>query len=79
MNAATHDAYSAIMAAFSDLCDLVVQSKQFDHQKDHIQSTLGKDGYILADHILSISHLLPPRKNDETLSVANNYTRDKAA
>lgn len=28
-NATTYDAYSAIMAAFSDLCDLVVQSEQF--------------------------------------------------
>lgn len=58
----THDAYSALMAAFSELCDLVVQSSDFEQRKDHIRKVLGADGYILANQISNIQHLFP--RND---------------
>lgn len=46
---ATQEPYSAIMTAFSDLCDLVVQSEDFDDdRRRQIRESLALDGPLLA-------------------------------
>jgi len=48
--------YSAIMAAFSDLCDLKMQSDDFDeHQRIKIQRALGSEGPMLNRAITNLS------------------------
>jgi predicted ATPase len=54
--------YSAVMAALSDLCDLVIQAEDFGQRKEVIQNTLGTDAYVLADLISSIHHFFPPEQ-----------------
>lgn len=59
-NSALQEPYSAIMACLSDLCDLVIQSDDFDDQrKSEVQETLGMDGYLLRKAISNLSPLLP--------------------
>jgi predicted ATPase len=75
-----YGAYSAIVAALSDLCDLVGQADDLDKRRDYIQSTLGTDGYILADHISSINNFLPKKEeHGEESSTDKDYTGDKTA
>lgn len=51
--------YSAIMAIFSDLCDLISQSKNARQRKIEIQQQLSRsDGAILAKTVSSLSSLL---------------------
>jgi len=54
--------YSAIMSAFSDLCDLVSQSDDFllGARKEEIQRTMGEDGYLLSNSISNLSQFLDP-------------------
>lgn len=58
-NSEIQEPHSAIMAAFSDLCDLVVQSDDFDEQRRReIQEALGSDGQILRKSITNLSPFL---------------------
>jgi len=51
--------YSAIMAAFSDLCDLILQSKDFNEERRAmIEEELGPDGKLLRDLVTNISPFL---------------------
>jgi len=53
------DPYSAIMAAFSDLCDLILQSEDFDAaRRVEIQDALGSDGQLLARAVTNITPFL---------------------
>lgn len=67
--------YSALMAAFSDLCDLVVQADDFYKRKEAIQNILGTEGHILADLISSIHHFVPPERESDF----HDYSMDKTA
>lgn len=48
--------YSGIMAAFSDLCDLICQSNDFKERLLDIKKTLSDDAWLLSK---TISHLYP--------------------
>ena len=51
--------HSAIMAAFSDLCDLVLQSGDFDNERrTEIQQALGTDANLLVKAISNLSPFL---------------------
>mmetsp|Transcript_30000 Transcript_30000/g.49538 ORF Transcript_30000/g.49538 Transcript_30000/m.49538 type:complete len:1076 (-) Transcript_30000:55-3282(-) len=54
----TEEAYSAIMAAFSDLCDLVNQSADYGKRRAHLQEALGEDIHMLSKVISSLSQFL---------------------
>jgi len=65
-NSLTQEPYSAIMAAFSDLCDLVHQAEDFDEdRRGEIQRKLGADGNLLAKAVIGISHFLKDSEMDE--------------
>jgi predicted ATPase len=52
--------YSAFMAAFSDLCDLVSQSEDFNEERRlEIQIKLGADGRRLEKAVSNLSPFLP--------------------
>mmetsp|Transcript_17513 Transcript_17513/g.26589 ORF Transcript_17513/g.26589 Transcript_17513/m.26589 type:complete len:1030 (+) Transcript_17513:213-3302(+) len=53
------DPYSAIMTAFSDLCDLMLQSDNFDEERRRkIEKELGYDGMLLINAVSNISPFL---------------------
>ena len=55
----TQEPHSAIMAAFSDLCDLVLQSSDFDNEtRVNIQKALGADANLLVRAISNLSPFL---------------------
>lgn len=61
------DPYSAIMAAFSDLCDLVSQSEDFNEERRAtIEKGLGSDGLLLVNAISNISAFLGQKSSDES-------------
>ena len=61
-----HEPYSAIMAAFSDLCDLVSQSEDFtEERRIKIQQKLGTDGRLLAKAITNLSPFLDKPEGEE--------------
>jgi len=61
--------YSAIMTAFSDLCDLVLQSDGFDEvQRARIEKSLGSDGVLLVNAVSNISTFLGDRIQDACCS-----------
>ena len=54
--------HSAIMAAFSDLCDLVSQSEDFNEERRlEIQNKLGADGRRLEKTVSNLAPFLPKR------------------
>lgn len=56
-NSSVQEPYSALMAAFSDMCDLVIQSDDFNEKRQHeIQQALETDGHLLTT---AISNILP--------------------
>ena len=58
--------YSAIMAAFSDLCDLVSQSDDFtEERRSEIQQKLGTDGHLLAKAITNLSPFIDKSDGEE--------------
>eukprot|EP00545_Synedropsis_sp_CCMP1620_P013169 CAMPEP_0119021732 /NCGR_PEP_ID=MMETSP1176-20130426/26576_1 /TAXON_ID=265551 /ORGANISM="Synedropsis recta cf, Strain CCMP1620" /LENGTH=1129 /DNA_ID=CAMNT_0006976413 /DNA_START=58 /DNA_END=3447 /DNA_ORIENTATION=+ len=69
-NSAITEPYSAIMAAFSDLCDLVNQSDDFEARKSKIAHALGADGVVLAKSISNLSPFL------EDVSVGDSSTEE---
>jgi predicted ATPase len=63
---AIQEPYSAIMAAFSDLCDLVSQSENFtEERRREIQKKLGTDGRLLAKAISNLSPFLDATEGEE--------------
>eukprot|EP00546_Thalassionema_frauenfeldii_P021998 CAMPEP_0178898092 /NCGR_PEP_ID=MMETSP0786-20121207/2130_1 /TAXON_ID=186022 /ORGANISM="Thalassionema frauenfeldii, Strain CCMP 1798" /LENGTH=1030 /DNA_ID=CAMNT_0020568755 /DNA_START=121 /DNA_END=3212 /DNA_ORIENTATION=+ len=53
------DPFSALMAAFSDLCDLTIQSTDFsEERRSEIQKALGSHGKLLENNITNISPFL---------------------
>lgn len=84
-NSVLQEPYSAIMAAFSDLCDLVSQSNDSE-RKNRIREDLRNDGCILAKSMSSLSpFLLQSECEDGTQEEAvinchdSSYSRFKAA
>lgn len=76
------DPYSALMAAFSDLCDLVVQSEDFNEaRQEQIRQDLGSDGKLLTNSITSLSHFLQDAASpsDECLRNDTAFTKFKVA
>lgn len=68
--------YSAIMAVFSDLCDLVLQSDDFDSQRQsQIQKDIALDSHLLAGAI----NLTPFLTNRSTDGSAREYSSSTAA
>ena len=62
----TQEPYSAILAAFSDLCDLVLQSSDFDNRRRmQIQQALGADASLLARAISNLSPFLDDDVDDD--------------
>ena len=58
-NSEVQEPFSAIMAAFSDVCDVVAQSEDLtDKRKNEIQAQLGDDGYLLTRAISNITAFL---------------------
>lgn len=60
-NSELQEPYSAIMSAFSDLCDLVDSdccSSRNDKRKREIQRKLGSDGYLLTKAVSNITPFL---------------------
>lgn len=59
-NSSVHqEPYSAIMAAFSDLCDLIAQSDDFDEvRKKGIQDLLGNDAHLLVNSITNLAQFI---------------------
>jgi predicted ATPase len=67
----TQEPHSAIMAAFSDLCDLVLQSSDFDdHTRIKVQEALGDDANLL---VRAISNLSPFLDDDSQLSRVDTH------
>lgn len=79
----SQEPYSAIMAAFSDLCDLVLQSEDFDEtRRSKIQEVLGGDGQLLTRSISSLCVLLPNIKRqvgNDAQSDAVTFAKFKVA
>lgn len=62
----SQEPYSAIMAAFSDLCDLVLQSDDYDEKKrEEIRQALGEDGRLLTRSITNLDAFLVVQDDDE--------------
>lgn len=58
-NSEVQEPFSAIMAAFSDVCDVVAQSENLtDKRKSEIQTQLGGDGYLLTKAVSNITTFL---------------------
>lgn len=69
-------AHSALMAAFSDLCDLVIQSQGVDQEdrREEIRSSLGTEGFTLSNLISNVSHFLPLDEQDEHVANSRSTT-----
>jgi hypothetical protein len=66
-SAVVQEPFSAVMAAFLDLCDLVSQSENGSEQRrSEIQRALGSDGHLPTHAISNISPFLPPRSIEDT-------------
>lgn len=76
-NAAVQEPYSAIMAAFSDRCDLVVQSNDFDQERrEDIANMLGPDAQLLVTSISNLTRLVGDVKEVE---MAPSFAKFKVA
>lgn len=68
-NSSVQEPYSAIMAAFSDVCDLIIQSEGFTKSRQtDIQQALGADGHLLTKAISNIAPLLGDTPLESTTS-----------
>mmetsp|Transcript_29476 Transcript_29476/g.44621 ORF Transcript_29476/g.44621 Transcript_29476/m.44621 type:complete len:1028 (-) Transcript_29476:222-3305(-) len=71
--------YSAIMAAFSDLCDLTIQSDTYNPtRRKAIQEALGSDGQLLVNSVTNISPFLD-REPQFGIKQESAFTKFKAA
>ena len=68
-NLEVQEPYSAIMAAFSDLCDFVIQSDDFHERRQEIQEALGPDGQLLNKVITNLSPFLGGGSRDGRVDV----------
>jgi hypothetical protein len=62
------------MAAFSDLCDLVVQTEDFSERRERIRDSLGTDVHILADLISNLHHFLPVEDSNKMQDHSSSST-----
>mmetsp|Transcript_2209 Transcript_2209/g.3485 ORF Transcript_2209/g.3485 Transcript_2209/m.3485 type:complete len:1071 (+) Transcript_2209:110-3322(+) len=78
-NSSVQEPYSAIMAAFSDLCDLVIQSDDFDEETQReIATNLGSDAaQLLAKSISNLAPIVGEMKG--RLEVEASFTKFKVA
>lgn len=53
--------YSAIMAAFSDLVDLVLSSESIEEKRTQLQTTLGPDVNVMSSILTNLRYLIPSR------------------
>jgi len=74
-NSGIQEPYSAIMAAFSDLCDLILQSSDFSKaRRAHIREAIGSDGTLLTKAITNLSPFL-----NDSFQVAATDTKNEFA
>lgn len=76
-NSGVQEPFSAIMSAFSDLCDLVAQSPDFEKHRASIQELLGTDGKFLVKAVTNISPFLQEASIHASSSVKDT-TNDAA-
>jgi histidine kinase len=75
----SQEPYSAVLAAFSDLCDLVLQSRDFDNRRrTQIRQALGPDGNLLSRAISNLSPFLDDNNNDDNTYFGLFDTTNKA-
>lgn len=73
-NSEIQEPYSAIMAAFSDLCDLILQSSDFSEaRRAHMQEAIGSDGTFLAKAITNLSPLINESSQIVTSDTKNEF------
>jgi predicted ATPase len=77
-HAAVEEPYSAVMAAFSDLCDLIIQADDFDKELKgrEIADKLGTDAQIL---VKSISNLSPIVGDLKEIEIEASFAKFKVA
>ena len=79
-NSGIKEPYSAIMAAFSDLCDLMSQSDDFDEDRRRdIQQALGPDGYLLSKVISSLPAFISDSQADVDTKNESDFLKFKIA
>lgn len=82
-NSTLHEPYSAIMAAFSDICDIIAQADDFteEEKRSEIRKQLGSDGPLLTKAISSISTFLVDTTTETSgpSSSTNEISRDDEA
>lgn len=66
------DPYSAIMAAFSDLCDLILQATD-QERRDEIKEALGSNGQYLAKAVTNISPFLNEKPHFSIRDMQDRY------
>jgi predicted ATPase len=72
LNATVPEPYSAIMAAFSDLCDLVIQSDDYDEdQRREMKNSLGADAQLLVKSISNLSPLVGDANGIEAIEASS--------
>jgi len=59
------------MAAFSDLCDLVIQSSDFEARQPHIMKAVGSDGSFLVKSITNLSPFLASDHGEDDTDIRN--------
>lgn len=66
-----HEPFSAIVAVFSDLCDVISQSKEYAARRDELKRELGEDAILLCKVVSSLTRFLDlqPRDTQRTLVV----------
>lgn len=64
---------SAIMEAFTELCQLVALSEDFEQRRPVLQSVLGNDGHILSKQ-LDLALFLDPKYQNVDLAPATGHT-----
>lgn len=77
----SQEPYSAIMAAFSDLCDLMLQLNDFNEERQKkIQQALGSDGQLLVRSVTNITPFLDSAPSfDLDPCSETRFTKFKAA
>lgn len=65
-NAGTQEPYSSILAAFSDLADLVVQSEDFDKRRTEMQEVLSSLDRNVSSRLINLTPFLGPIEEEVT-------------
>lgn len=79
-NTATREPYSAIMAAFSDICDLTAQSEEFDElRRSQIEEGLGPDAIPLLIKVITSLSPFIGEPNAEFIDLEPSFSKFKTA